>query len=139
MAHHDVENNPKKEIATTLVGLALLLTIIGGIAVSAWLRPAGDHHPTVIETAQAAETVAEVAEPATEATAEATAETTEPAASAELVNTASETVAPAQAENAGETVMPETDTAATSGTATPTETTDATTPPEETKTDTASN
>lgn len=48
MAHHDVvENNPKKEILTALIGIVLLLAMIAGIAVFAWLRPAGDHHSTV--------------------------------------------------------------------------------------------
>lgn len=35
MAHHDVvENNPTKETLTAFIGIALLLTIIGGIAVA---------------------------------------------------------------------------------------------------------
>lgn len=62
MAHHDVvENNPKKEVLTALIGIVLLLTMIAGIAVFAWLRPAGDHYPAtatpeVTEQAQVAPT-----------------------------------------------------------------------------------
>lgn len=58
MSHHDaVENNPVKEIMTALVGIVLLLTIIAGIAVSGWLRPAGQHAPTVsADTTVATET-----------------------------------------------------------------------------------
>lgn len=61
MAHHDAsENNPVKEIMTALVGIVLLLTIIAGIAVFGWLRPAGHHVDTSAETATAtAETATE--------------------------------------------------------------------------------
>lgn len=45
MAHDASNNNPVKEIIHSLLGLALLFTLIGGIAVSAWLRPAGNHEP----------------------------------------------------------------------------------------------
>lgn len=73
MAHHDVvENNTKQELLFSLLGLALFALLAGGIIVSAYLRPAGEHQPL------------------TEAEPEAT-----------LVNAASEGVAPAQAENAG--------------------------------------
>lgn len=52
MAHHDVlDNNPKKEILTSLIGIVLLAVMIGGIAVSAYLRPAGDHYPATSEVA----------------------------------------------------------------------------------------
>lgn len=117
MAHHDVvDNNPKKEILMSLVGIGLFLLLIAGIAVSAWLRPAGDH-------------------PAT-ATSPATQE-------AQLVNPDSASTAPAQAENAGEPIVtPQTGTTATTGTAAPA-TTDNTTPPENpdaaAATDTATN
>lgn len=48
MAHHDaVENNPTKETLTAVVGLVPLVVIIVGIAVFAWLRPAGQHAPAV--------------------------------------------------------------------------------------------
>ncbi len=60
MAHHDVvENNPKKEIATALIGIVLLVAIIGGIALFGWLRPAGDHYPRTAD----AETVGAEAAP----------------------------------------------------------------------------
>ena len=45
MAHDASQNNPVKESVTALAGIVLLLVIIGGIAVSAWLRPAGEHQP----------------------------------------------------------------------------------------------
>lgn len=57
MAHHDaVENNPKKEIFTALIGIVLLLTVIGGIALSGWLRPAGEHQPKEAVASEAAPT-----------------------------------------------------------------------------------
>lgn len=103
MAHHDVvDNNPKKEILTALIGIVLLLALIAGIAVFAWLRPAGEH-PVIIE---------------------------QTSDSAELVNTEAASTAPAQSENAGEAVAPQTATEATSGTSAPAEQTDATTPPD---------
>lgn len=43
MAHDIVENNPKKEIMYSLVGTLLFLAIVLLIAVSAFLRPAGNH------------------------------------------------------------------------------------------------
>lgn len=108
MAHHDaVENNPKKEVLTALVGITLLLAIIAGIAVSAWLRPAGDHHPSTPAGEEAP--VAEVAT---------------------VVNEQSTTVAPAQAANAGqEHVVPETATTADSTQSAPANETPSTTPP----------
>lgn len=45
MAHDASNNNPKKEIVHALLGTVLLLVIIAGIAISAWLRPAGNHEP----------------------------------------------------------------------------------------------
>lgn len=43
MAHDIVENNPKKEIMYALVGISLFLAIVLLIAISAFLRPAGNH------------------------------------------------------------------------------------------------
>lgn len=48
MAHDASNNNPKKEIAHALIGIVLLLTIIAGIAVSGWLRPAGNHEEATV-------------------------------------------------------------------------------------------
>lgn len=53
MAHDASENNPKKEIVTALVGIVLLLVLIAGIAVSAWLRPAGNHEPVTVSATEA--------------------------------------------------------------------------------------
>lgn len=53
MAHDASQNNPKKEIAQALIGVVLLFTMIGGIAVSAWLRPAGDHTPATVSATPA--------------------------------------------------------------------------------------
>ncbi|MPW74158.1 hypothetical protein CPI40_03220 [Moraxella catarrhalis] len=55
MAHDASNNNPLKESLTALIGTVLLLVMIAGIAISAWLRPAGEH------PAQAEPTDAEVA------------------------------------------------------------------------------
>lgn len=60
MAHDASQNSPIKESLTALVGIALLLVMIVAIAVSAWLRPAGDH-PAVAEQASSAEPVVEQA------------------------------------------------------------------------------
>ena len=48
MAHDALNNNPKKEIVHALLGTVLLLTIIAGIAVSGWLRPAGSHEVATV-------------------------------------------------------------------------------------------
>lgn len=45
MAHDASNNNPAKEALTALVGITLLLVMIAAIAISAWLRPAGEHQP----------------------------------------------------------------------------------------------
>lgn len=45
MAHDASNNNPAKETVHALIGIIVLLTIILGIAISAWLRPAGNHEP----------------------------------------------------------------------------------------------
>lgn len=106
MAHDAYDNNPKKELLTALLGILLLLAIIAGIGVSAWLRPAGDH---TFVTAQSVD-------------------------SADIVNTDSATVAPAQAENAGvdgENHTPVTTTTADSPTAAPAVEVQSTTPPKE--------
>lgn len=70
MAHDASQNNPLKESVMAVAGLVLLLVIIGGIAVSAWLRPAGEHQPTETVVAEQAEESAEAApvEEAKEAT-----------------------------------------------------------------------
>lgn len=69
MAHDASQNNPLKESVMSVVGLVLLLVIIAGIAISAWLRPAGEHQPAEAETQSvvAAETQETNQEPATQA------------------------------------------------------------------------
>ncbi|ADG60493.1 hypothetical protein C0134_07820 [Moraxella catarrhalis] len=52
MAHDASNNNPLKESLTALIGTVLLLVMIAGIAISAWLRPAGEH-PAQAEPAEA--------------------------------------------------------------------------------------
>lgn len=59
MSHHDVENNPVKEILTAVIGLVPLIVIIAGIAVFAWIRPAGQHAPAVSSDTPAATATAE--------------------------------------------------------------------------------
>ncbi len=58
MAHDASDNNPVKESLTAVAGLVLLLVIIAGIGISAFLRPAGDHHPAgeAVQAAPAADT-----------------------------------------------------------------------------------
>lgn len=100
MAHHEVlDTNPKKEILTALIGIVLLLVVIGGIAVFAWLRPAGDR-PAVAANAPAAE----------------------------VVNSESLATAPSQNVNAGEAGVVETATTTETGASVPPQS-DATTPP----------
>ena len=71
MAHHAVENNPKKEIMYALVGIVLFLAMVLLIAISAYLRPAGNHVDVkALNAAQAAKTAAS-ATPVTAATAAA--------------------------------------------------------------------
>lgn len=114
MAHDAYDNNPKKETLTALIGILLLLAIIGGIAVSAWLRPAGEH---MALTAQ--ESVADTAD---------------------IVNTQSATVAPAQAENAGvdaQAHTPVTTTTTDSPAAAPVETQSTTPPPDDSNNESA--
>lgn len=59
MAHDASNNNPVKEIVHSLLGILLLLTIIAGIAVSAWLRPAGNHEPATEPATPAGKALAE--------------------------------------------------------------------------------
>lgn len=62
MAHHDVlDNNPKKELLTTLIGVVLFVVIVAGIAIFAFLRPAGEH-PVDAPAAQADATAAEISQ-----------------------------------------------------------------------------
>lgn len=62
MAHHDVlDNNPKKELLTTLIGVVLFVVIVAGIAVSAFLRPAGEH-PVDMPAIEADATAAEISQ-----------------------------------------------------------------------------
>lgn len=108
MAHDSYDNNPKKEILTALIGILLLLAMIGGIAMAAWLRPAGEHM-----TLTAQESLVDTAD---------------------IVNTQSATVAPAQAENAGvdaQAHIPVTTTTTDSPVAAPVETQATTPPPDE--------
>lgn len=95
MAHDASNNNPKKEIVHALLGAVLLLVIIAGIAVSGWLRPAGNHEvATVPATAKgkALEEALQAQEPKAEAqpTAEATASATASAEPASATASASE-------------------------------------------------
>lgn len=53
MAHDASQNNPVKEVVHALIGIVLLLTIIAGIAVFAWLRPAGNHEPATVSATPA--------------------------------------------------------------------------------------
>lgn len=74
MAHDASNNNPVKEIIHSLLGILLLLVIISGIAVSAWLRPAGNHEPATEPATPAgkalAEKIAAIENPAPEKTAD---------------------------------------------------------------------
>lgn len=42
--HHEVANNPIKEISYALIGTLLFLAMVLWIAIAAYMRPAGDHH-----------------------------------------------------------------------------------------------
>ena len=53
MAHDASNNNPLKESMHALLGTVILLVMIGGIAVSAWLRPAGDHTVATVSATEA--------------------------------------------------------------------------------------
>lgn len=87
MAHHVVENNPKKELLYALVGILLFLSMVLLIGISAFLRPAGNHVDVkALNAAQEAKAAAS----ATPATAPVTAGTVA-AASGETTNTATAT------------------------------------------------
>lgn len=45
--HHEVANNPIKEISYALIGTLLFLAMVLWIAIAAYMRPAGDHHTAV--------------------------------------------------------------------------------------------
>ena len=117
MAHHDASNNnPVKELLSSLVGIALLLVVIAGIAIFAWLRPAGNHEPAAqsateagraldafnaaqqAQTTPGADTAGQVAEspatesPATESQATAQSDNSAQATSAETTQEATQTV-----------------------------------------------
>lgn len=87
MAHDASNNNPVKEIIHSLLGILLLLVIISGIAVSAWLRPAGNHEPATEPATPAgkalAEKIAAIENPAPE-------KTTDTAPVAEAANSATD-------------------------------------------------
>lgn len=90
MAHDASQNNPVKEVVHALIGIVLLLVIIAGIAVFAWLRPAGNHEPATVSATPAGRALDELAQkqaptpaPAqteqAQASAEAPAQTEQPA------------------------------------------------------------
>lgn len=91
MAHHEVlDNNPKKELMTALLGIGLFLVLVLGIVISAYLRPAGDHYPaTAADATTVPQVTADGAVPATPNATESVADTTAP------VNTESSTASPA--------------------------------------------
>lgn len=112
MAHaHDAsQNKPAKEVFHALIGIVLLLVIIAGIAIFAWLRPAGNHEPATVSATPAGRALDEFAQqqataPANsqEAVAEASADdtNTETSTQQEVAETSAETTAEAesQAEN----------------------------------------
>lgn len=105
MAHDASNNNPKKEVLQALIGIALLLTIIAGIAISAWLRPAGNHEPATVSATKAGQALDELyqkqAAPAS-ASAEATATAAAPAASTSAVATATAASSTAEASKAAQ-------------------------------------
>lgn len=92
MAHHAVENNPVKESLTALVGIALLLTIIGGIAVSGWLRPAGEHQPKTTQTDTATVASQTVDEAVAQTAVKAAVNSDDPTAAANVTAAAADTV-----------------------------------------------
>lgn len=93
MAHDASNNNPVKESMHALIGAVMLLVIIGGIAVFAWLRPAGNHALATASATEAGKKLEEalvaIEKPAetkpvadttsTDTTADATATATDPA------------------------------------------------------------
>ncbi len=114
MSEDIVKNNPMREFAFALGGVALFLGIVLLIGVSAFLRPAGEHI-----TAETTETSAAADEAAAKEAAPAA---TAPAAAAPA-ETGTATATPEAATAADASVMPAEDTSATvvaaeSGTAT---------------------
>ena len=77
MAHDASNNNPTKEIIHSLLGISLLLVIILGIAISAWLRPAGNHEPATEPATKAGQMLAEKISAIENPTPEKPAETTQ--------------------------------------------------------------
>lgn len=100
MAHDASNNNPAKESVLALAGIVLLLVIIGGIAVSGWLRPAGEHQPATDETAVAAAEQTDVAQPASEQPAQQAAQAEQPAEATADSQTAETQATEAQATEA---------------------------------------
>ena len=98
MAHDASNNNPLRESMHALLGTVMLLVMIGGIAVSAWLRPAGDHTVATVSATEAGKKLEEtyatieksanaVADGATD-TAAATADSASGGATADATGTA---------------------------------------------------
>ncbi|WP_338755305.1 hypothetical protein [Moraxella lincolnii] len=58
--HHEVANNPIKEISYALIGTLLFLAMVLWIAIAAYMRPAGDHHTA--ETLATTDVATELAE-----------------------------------------------------------------------------
>lgn len=66
-AHHEVANNPVKEISFALIGTVLFLAMVVWIAVAAYMRPAGDHHTAEsLVATQKEQTGTDTATPASE-------------------------------------------------------------------------
>lgn len=59
--HHEVANNPIKEISYALIGTLLFLAMVLWIAIAAYMRPAGDHH-TAVTLAATTDVATELAE-----------------------------------------------------------------------------
>ena len=114
MAHDASNNNPTKEIVHALIGIVLLLTMIAGIAISAWLRPAGNHEVATVPATEAGKVLeeklkaidapkTEEAAPATEAPADAAATATTDAPKAEGADTATANAEAPKADEATDT------------------------------------
>lgn len=113
MAHDVVENNPKKEIMYSLVGVAMFAGIVALIAISAYLRPAGNHVDVKKLNAEAE----------AKAAASATAATTTAAAAAPVSGAA--TTANADKATGPDTTVASPDKAKMASASTPKETADA--------------
>lgn len=114
MAHDASNNNPTKEIVHALIGIVLLLTMIAGIAISAWLRPAGNHEVATVPATEAGKVLeeklkaidapkTEEAAPATEAPADAATTATADAPKAEGADTATANAEAPKADEATDT------------------------------------